>query len=35
MEQVADFGPDLQYLHSGSSVIDGSDVTEAEMKEFG
>jgi hypothetical protein len=35
MEQVADFGPDLQYLHSGSSVIDGSDVTEAEMKEVG
>jgi hypothetical protein len=35
MEQVADFGPHLQYLHSGSSAIDGSDVTEAEMKKVG
>jgi hypothetical protein len=35
MEQVADFGPNLQYLRSESSVIGDSDVTEAEMKEVG
>jgi hypothetical protein len=32
MDQVADFGPDLEYLRPGSSVLGGSDVTAAEMK---
>jgi hypothetical protein len=31
--RFADFASDLQYLHSGTSVLGGSDVTAAEMKE--